>query len=222
MDPLIDLKCDELFTAINRVAKPLTLTSIERQYALYEAVRYVSLSKITGDIVECGVWKGGSMLIAAHTLAGLGDTDRTLWLYDTFEGMTPPGAADVPVAGIGADHFYKAPKLRAGVNEAKATMALSGYPEDRIDYIVGDVRDSLQVMRPKSIALLRLDTDWYDSTKVELEALYDLVVPGGVVLFDDYGHWLGSKQAIDEFFASRGEHPLLHRMDYSGRVMVKR
>lgn len=101
---------------------------------------------------------------------------------------------------------------------------LSGYPEKHFEFVVGDVRETAQNHRREAdqgIALLRLDTDWYDSTLSELEELYPLVVKGGVVIADDYGHWLGQGKAVDEYFNERGEWPLLNRLDYSARMWRK-
>lgn len=203
------------------------MTSPERMFALYEAVRYVSRAGIGGDVVECGVWRGGSSMLAALTCLELSDV-RTLWLYDTFAGMTEPGAEDVKWSGESAAAELAAEDRAAGawstwayatLDDVRANMAGTGYPPDRIRYVAGKVEDTIPAELPESIALLRLDTDWYESTRHELLHLWPLLAPGGVLIIDDYGHWQGARRAVDEFFA---DNPvLLHRIDYTGRMLVK-
>jgi hypothetical protein len=86
--------------------------------------------------------------------------------------------------------------------------------------IAGKVEETLPEHAPESIALLRLDTDWYESTRHELEHLFPRVVAGGVLLLDDYGHWKGSRKAVDEYFAAQGITMLLNRVDYTGRLGI--
>jgi len=208
---------------------PWTMTSPERLYVLINAVLYLSRNQIEGDIVECGVWKGGSMLAILKTLLQYGDTTRDLFLYDTFEGMTQPGAMDVDYVGSSGIEAFKAQQTGpdssgfcyAPLDGVKQLLGGTGYPKERIHYVQGKVEETLPAQLPGKIALLRLDTDWYESTKHELEHLFPRLVPGGVLIIDDYGHWKGSKQAVDEYF-SAGQAPiLLNRIDYSGRVAVK-
>ena len=108
----------------------------------------------------------------------------------------------------------------AGLEDVREGMAETGYPADRVHLHPGLVEDTIPREAPEQIALLRLDTDWYSSTLHELEHLYDRVPSGGIVIFDDYGHWLGARQAVDEFLARRGERLLLAPMA-SGRIAVK-
>jgi hypothetical protein len=201
------------------------MTSIERVYALYEAVRYVITARIPGDIVECGVWRGGSSMMAAMTLDELG-ARRPLWLYDTFEGMPPPGEHDVRYSGESATSLLRSAERVPGawnewawatVEDVRANMASTGY--DALEYVVGPVEETIPSRAPEQISLLRLDTDWYESTRHEIEHLYPRLSDGGVLIIDDYGHWQGAKRAIDEYFA--GRPILLNRIDYTGRVAVK-
>lgn len=206
-----------------------TMTSPERIVGLIRAVEYVVHSGLPGDIVECGVWRGGSMWIAARTLLQRDDATRDLWLYDTFEGMSEPTAADVDFTGHSAAGLLQIhdPEDRNGVwclsrlDEVKKTMASSGYPAERVRYVTGKVEDTLSIHRPAQIALLRLDTDWYESTRCELEWLFPCLVPGGVLIVDDYGHWQGCRRAVDEYFAITGQRIHLARMDYTGRIGIK-
>lgn len=198
--------------------KPYTMTSLERIHAMAQAVEYVSRADIAGAIVECGVWRGGSMMAAALTLQRLGD-ERDLYLYDTFSGMVEPREEDVRWDGSSASSDFAEGWCSASVDEVRATMDSTGYPERSIHYVEGVVEQTIPASAPDAIAVLRLDTDWYESTRHELEYLYPRLAPGGVLLIDDYGHWRGSRRAVDEYFESRPI--LLTRVDYTGRVAVK-
>jgi O-methyltransferase len=210
--------------------KPFTMTSPERIFSLVEALKYIHLNGIAGDIVECGVWKGGSMLAVADTLVALGDTSRDLYLYDTFEGMPPPSAHDVNFQGEDAAYLLDKNKEKkdsdvvwaySTLAVVKNTMQLSSYPAERIRYVQGKVEETLREVLPASIALLRLDTDWYESTKCELEYLFPLLQPGGVLIIDDYGFWQGARKAVDEYFSRHRICILLNRIDETGRIAVK-
>jgi hypothetical protein len=209
--------------------RPYTMTSPERVHAVIESVKYVVRRRIPGAIVECGVWRGGSMMAAAKTLLALGSTDRDLYLFDTFEGMSPPSAADVDLVGRrAASVLAQSSKADAGsywcyasLEDVQAAMAKVGYPGNRLHYVRGKVEDTVPAQAPEQIALLRLDTDWYESTRHELRHLYPRLSSGGVLIIDDYGHWKGSRQATDEFMAETPDFGLLTRIDYTGRLAVK-
>lgn len=209
---------------ILKTVKPFTMTSPERVVALIQSVRYLTNKDIPGSLVECGVWKGGSMLAAALTLMEINAADRKLYLFDTYTGMTEPSVKDVDVKGGYASEQYKQQEnwCAAGLNEVKANMQTSLYPEALIHYIVGDVMENLPDNAPKKIALLRLDTDWYESTKYELETLFPRLSKGGVLIIDDYGHWQGAKKAVHEYFFDNKNQIELYKIDYTGRVAIKK
>ncbi len=207
--------------------RPYTMTSSQRVAALCDAIRYISAHGIRGDIVECGVWKGGSALAAARTLLECVDVERTLWLYDTFSGMTPPEDVDrrlgdgVQAAAILRDSTRGADIWAvADLDEVKRTMSLCGYPDDKIRYVVGPVERTLPESMPEEIALLRLDTDWYASTRHELVHLFPRLSAGGILIIDDYGDWEGAHKAVDEYLASIKKPVFLARIDDSGRIAV--
>lgn len=214
---------------IIRTVRAYTMTSPERLFALIQAVRHVTAASIPGDVVECGVWRGGSMMAAALTLMGGSDATRELYLFDTFEGMSPPGVVDVSVDGQAASALLASsrttdpasPWCYAGIDDVRAAMRSIGYPLERIHYIQGRVEDTIPANAPARIAVLRLDTDWYESTRHELEHLYPLLTPGGVLIVDDYGHWTGCRKAVDEYLGAHGIKLLLNRVDYTGRIAVK-
>jgi hypothetical protein len=206
-----------------------TMTSALRIAALCEAIRYVVESRIAGDIVECGVWKGGSMMAAALTLLRLGDATRDLFLFDTFEGMTRPSNRDISFRGQTAQDFLSVGERTdpasmlciAPLEEVRKAMLGTGYDAARVHFVKGRVEDTIPAQAPERIALLRLDTDWYESTRHELEHLFPRLVPGGVLIIDDYGHWQGAREAVDEYLAKYRVPLLLHRIDYSARCAVK-
>jgi len=218
------------FLELYELCREQTMTSIERMYALYTAVRHVVESGIEGDFAECGVWRGGSVMLMAYTLRRLGRTDRTLWLYDTFSGMTPPSSNDVQemTGRSAADILAGSPKSDDdpfwGVAPrviVEKNLAAMGYPREQIRFVAGDVLETIPGSAPERLALLRLDTDWYASTRHELEQLYPRLARGGVLIVDDYGYWRGARKATDEYFATLPRRPLLHRIDYTGRICVK-
>jgi hypothetical protein len=218
-----DFRKDE--AEILREVRPWTMTSPDRIYALIQAVRYVTANDIGGAIVECGVWKGGSMAAVARALLQMQDVRRELYLFDTFEGMTAPTAKDVDYTGKKASQVLRdIPGDRcddAPLEQVKEVLYGTGYPSERIHFIRGRVEETVPASAPDSIALLRLDTDWYDSTRHELVHLFPRLSKAGVIIIDDYGHWQGSRQACDEYFTQNRIPILLNRIDYTGRIALK-
>jgi len=207
------------------VVKNHTLISPERGWALVEALRYVIRAGIPGDIAECGVWKGGACLLASLVLTeeeGL-ETARQIWLYDTFSGMVAPGEED-RIASSGEALSDRKPEgwWSSPLDEVKNTLKLSDLGSEKYRFVEGPVELTLESEVPEQLAVLRLDTDWYESTMKELEVLYPRLSPGGILIIDDYGHFTGARKAVDEYFRSIGETVLLHRSDYTGRVLVKK
>ncbi len=215
---------------IVRIACRYSMAGTRRMAALVSSVEYCIREGIQGDFVECGVWRGGSALAIALKLEQMGVTDRNLWLYDTFEGMTAPGALDVDAAtGSEADALMRLTEVGDGNNvwafatldEVRKTLSLSAYPVSRFIFVVGDVTTTLASQAPERVSLLRLDTDFYDSTKTEMEILYPRVSSRGLVIIDDYGHWQGARAAVDEFLAPMSTRPLMVPLDYTGRLLLK-
>lgn len=209
--------------ALFRSVRSFTMTSIERVYALRESVKYIIRHNVPGSIVECGVWKGGSMMAVAKTLLEL-ETERDLYLFDTFEGMPPPTAVDVDLYGVQADVLLKTNPMTPAIapfEEVCCNMYSTGYNPARINLVRGKVEDTLPRAAPREIALLRLDTDWYQSTLHELVHLYPRLIKGGILIIDDYGHFVGSKKAVDEYFQKNRIPIFLNRIDYTGRLAVK-
>jgi hypothetical protein len=203
------------------------MTSVERIATLIDAVGHISTNRIEGAIVECGVWRGGSTMAALLALMDLADTNREIFLYDTFEGMSEPTEQDDNMDGISAAQQLAAAEKGTGIwcyaslEDVKENVMSLGYPASRIHFVRGKVEETIPATLPESIALLRLDTDWYESTKHELTHLFPLLHPKGVLIVDDYGHWKGARKAVDEYFSENRKDFYFHRIDYSGRLVVR-
>ena len=204
--------------------KPYTMTSPLRVNALIDAVRYITANNIAGAMVECGVWKGGSAMAMMLTLMKLGDESRDFYLYDTYTGMSTPSDADVSFQGDKAHETFSeegSDWCLSPLEEVKQNAFSTGYNKDKIYFIKGKVEDTIPETIPQSIAILRLDTDWYESTKHELIHLFPLLQSNGVLIIDDYGHWEGARKAVDEFISENNIRILLNRIDYTGRIGIK-
>jgi len=213
---------DEAFLRHHEACTPFTMTSVERLWALSQAVRHIVATHVPGDFVECGVWKGGSSLMMARTLCDLDVSDRRIWLYDTFAGMSEPSEPDgfpARAAWVSGQQVTHNEYAFSPLEDVRAVMARSSYPADLITFVKGKVEDTIPGDAPDAIAILRIDTDWYESTLHELTHLWPRLSPGGVLIIDDYGHMPGARQAVDQFFASAPV--LLHRIDYTGRTVQK-
>jgi hypothetical protein len=196
-----------------------TQTPPERVAALASAVEYVVRRGIPGDFAECGVWRGGSSMAIAFALLQLGVSDRKIWLYDTFGRMPPPTEDDggIPAEPLRINNSTNTSGLT--LPDVRRAMESTGYPPERMTYVEGLVEETIPHTAPEQLALLRLDTDWYQSTHHQLVHLYPRLAPGGVLLVDDYGSFPGARKAVDEYFAD--SPVLLARLDYTARIAVK-
>jgi O-methyltransferase len=209
--------------------QPYTMTSPERVNSLIEAVSYIVANNIDGAMVECGVWKGGSSMAIMMTLKKLMAESRELYLYDTFAGMNAPTDEDISFDGEKAITQFNETKISddtsdwclSSLAEVTKNVFSTGYPQDKIHFVTGKVEDTIPVNMPKKIALLRLDTDWYESTKHELTHLFPLLQQNGVLIIDDYGYWNGARKAVDEYISGKNICILLNRIDNSGRIAIK-
>ena len=218
---------DDDARAIVETVAPFTMTSPERLMALRDAVRHVCRHGIEGDVVECGVLRGGSMMAAAMTLLELGE-HRRLHLFDTFEGMPPPSDIDRDITGIAAGGLLASEDRRTGdtwawspLEDVRQNLFSTGYPPELVRFVEGRVEETIPEQAPEQIAVLRLDTDWYESTRHELHHLFPRLAVGGVLIIDDYGHWQGARRAVDEYLVATGAKLFLSRIDYTGRLAVK-
>ena len=216
------LDFDDAAKAVCAAVEPYTLTRPERIGALRAAVHHVVDADVPGAFVECGVWKGGSMMAVALALLEKRVTDRDLYLFDTYGPIPAPEDVDVDVHGVDAVHgwtAYMEQQAFTGMEEVRANLASTGYPADRVHLVAGLVEETLPDRAPEQVAVLRLDTDYYASTRHELQTLWPRVPVGGFLVVDDYGHFAGARQAVDEFFGD--ERPFLHRVDYTCRMVQK-
>jgi hypothetical protein len=208
---------DDTFWQIVPEVHDFTELPIEPMWSLYEAVRYLVGRGIKGDFVECGVFFGGASMLIAKTLISLGETSRMLWLYDSFQGFVGQQATD-DVTWYGDSIKARFPDFD-GI--AMDNVASTGYPAEKLRLVKGDIEKTAAQNENGDIALLRLDTDTYHSTKAELEHFYPKLVTGGVLIIDDYGHAFGARRAVDEYFAEPGKRLLFNRVNFTNRLAVK-
>lgn len=226
-DEYADMEAD--FRDLYAKCRPYTMTTIERMYALYQSIAYIIKNDIQGDFVECGTWRGGSAMLMAYALEKFNGEGRKIYIYDTFEGMSQPTELDVDQQGETASSLLESQKedkensvwCLASIEEVQHNLFTTGYPQENIVFVKGKVEETIPGTTPDKISLLRLDTDWYESTRHELQHLYPLLSDNGVLIIDDYGHWQGARRAVDEFFVKTGTSALLHRIDYTGRISIK-
>ena len=200
--------------------------------AVIMACKYVIQAGIPGDFVECGVWRGG-LSLAAQLVFEHYKSDKRVWLFDTFAGMPEPSEFDRPKFELFDAREVFDEAQREGFNEwcyasledVRRNFERAGANLEHTRFIKGDVRETLgyEANLPERISVLRLDTDWYESTKVQLEVLYPRLSRGGSLLIDDFGYWEGVRKAVEEYFATqpKAAMPLLYYTDLSGRMGVK-
>jgi hypothetical protein len=207
-----------------------TMTTLPRLINTVKSCRYVVENNIAGDFVECGVWRGGNSILAKCLFEQL-SSNKSVWMFDTFEGMTAPTEYDVKAL----DKVHAGKKFEdsqkdthndwcyASLEDVKNNCLNSNLKLDRLNFVKGDVTETLTIKEniPTEIAILRLDTDWYESTKFELEVLYPILSVGGVLIIDDYGSWEGAKKAVDEYFSAFDYKPLFNVIDHTGRSAIK-
>lgn len=228
-DTPVDIFNDKEFMLLYDQCKDYTMTTIERMYSLYQSMNYIFQNNIEGNFVECGVWKGGSSMLIALMLKKQQMNNRKLYLYDTFEGMSEPSEFDKTFSGQSAEILLTKEKKEiqssvwcySSLDEVKQNLFSTGFGKENIIFIKGKVEDTIKDNLPGNLSLLRLDTDWYESTKIELELLYPLLQNKGVLIIDDFGHWDGAKRAVIEYFEKIKFNPFLFRIDFTGRLMLK-
>lgn len=224
----VELNRQELSLVEDILSKKLTMVSRPRLWSTILACKHVVEQQIEGDFVECGVWRGGNAIAAAEMFR-LYDSKRAVWLFDTFAGMTPPTIHDVKThSGVPAaarhlelQHESHNDWCYSSLDDVKNNFSSRGLVSN-VHFVKGDVNQTLQGDNlPELISVLRLDTDFYESTKKELEVLYPRLSIGGCLLIDDYGHWSGARKATDEYFTQVRNRPFLQYVDSTGRTAVK-
>lgn len=203
------------FARLHRQVADYSMMSHARLRGIYEGVCEVIRRGVPGDLVECGTARGGCAALMGLTCRQRGQP-RDLWIFDTFEGLPPPSEGDPD---------YALAKTREGTCRGEYDE-VRGLLErlrvlDGAHLVKGLFQNTVPGAAVRQIALLHLDGDWYDSTRVCLDHLYDKVSPGGVIQVDDYGHWAGARKALHEFFDERGIKAELRYLDYTGRQFIK-
>jgi O-methyltransferase len=208
----------------------LSMATFAGLFSTVAAAKYVAENQIDGDFVECGVWRGGNSIIAAEIFRRY-QLDKKVFLFDTFKGMTEPTQDDrslVDNEPALKEYIRQQEETHnswcfAPLGEVQSNFRKRNLLDANVVFVEGPVEDTLRQsgVPPKRISFLRLDTDWYESTKVELEILYPLVPQGGVVVIDDYGCWSGSKKATDEYFSDGKARPFFHVTDETRRIGIK-
>lgn len=209
--------------------RPYTMVDTSGAYAAWEAVNYVAQRNIRGAFVECGVWRGGISMLMAIRAIKLREK-RTKFLYDTFEGMSEPTEHDSDKHGSNAATLLKQSER---IDENNSVWAYAskqavvnnfltvGLAVEDVHLVKGKVEDTIPQSAPNEIAILRLDTDWYESTRHELEHLYPRLQQGGVLLIDDYGYWAGCRKAVDEYFSEQCAKPYMTILQNGSLTAVK-
>ena len=211
---------------IIELSSKYTMTDTITMWALIQSIKNVIQNKIDGDFVECGVWRGGN-LILCQKYFDLQHIKKKIYGFDTFEGMTEPKEIDVDYRNIPASEQYSLFKSGEKSNLARCSLdetnknIIETVPKNNIKLIKGRVENTLREEKnlPEKISILRLDTDWYESTKIELEVLYPRLMSGGFLIIEDYGHFKGFRKAVDEYF--KDNMPYLHYVNYTCRLIIK-
>lgn len=207
------------FWEISEAVWDYTVCGTSALYHIYGSLRYIFDNEISGDIVECGIFLGGSVMFAAEVCRRRDcDGQRKIFALDTFAGFVSqlPGV-DVDYDGKDVCHPNKTPIDFSA--EAESNMRAVEFDRSRLRIVKGDVAKTIPALDTTQISLLRLDTDTYETTKLELELLYDRVSIGGVVIIDDYGFNVGCAKAVQDF--ARGCKIFPMRQDRYGRSWVK-
>lgn len=196
------------------------MTSHERVAGLHRALLSTYHDNIRGDFIECGVYMAGNVIIAKKFFDSVEDFDRKFYAFDTFEGMTRPSENDPKKAHRWWDNVGS---CEASLDQVIEEFSKHHILDNRVLFIKGDVGETLLEEKnvPKEIAILRLDTDWYESTKLELHILYKNLVPGGYLIIDDYGYWSGCRKAVDEFFGQDFVENNFEKLDRTGIMFRK-
>lgn len=212
-----------------------TMVSVAHLNYLQRVIQEINDSNLSGAIVECGVWKGGCsmwMMICQKKF----DMRRDFYLYDTFDGMTFPDSDKDDIKAVETygkikegvyareyDKWHAENKWAfAPIDLVQKNIQSTNYDESKVKYVVGDVCSTLITNVPEEISVLRLDTDWYNSTKKELDILFPRVVKNGYVIVDDYYAWKGSRVATDEFLVTNKDNVTIIDTTSTGGIFVFR
>ena len=179
-------------------ADALTMIGMQRLTSLQHCVETVLAEDVPGDLVECGVWRGGASILMRAVLAVHGDETRRVWLADSFAGVPPPDTANYK-ADKGIKLHHAAGVLAVSETQVRANFERYGLLDDQVRFLPGWFKDTLQDAPIDRIAVLRLDGDLYESTIQALDALYPKLSPGGFCIVDDYHAVQACRQAVADY-----------------------
>ena len=216
---------------ILKICNKFSMTGYERLFSLIQSIHYIYNNRVNGDFVECGVWKGGNLILFQKMIQYLKIKNKKIYGFDTFEGMSNPTNVDKFINGVKAIDYLKKQKKHRNLDNAHAYSPIfdvsKNYKKNtknnkNLLLIKGKVEETLKIKKnlPKKISILRLDTDFYESTKIELETLYPRLSKNGILIIDDYGEWAGSKKATDEYFCNK--KITMFKVDRACRIIFKR
>lgn len=193
------------------IVQPYTMASPERVELLIDLADHVIVKGVLGDMVECGVCNGGTAAILAHFASQAG---KTTWLFDSFEGMPPVTEEDGPGTD-GNTAKSCVGKCVGNIDKVREVIALAGGDLDKVTIVRGLFKKTFLTVFVPRIAMLILDSDWYESEKLCLRKFYSSVSKGGFVYFDDFYYWPGCRRAAEEFFREMGLRPELNQVGHS-------
>ena len=191
-----------------------TMIGTARLDNLRACVESVLADGVPGDLIETGVWRGGSTILMRGILAAYGDAERTVWVADSFQGLPVPDGETYP-ADDGVD-FSGFTQLAVSVEEVRANFARYGLLDDQVRFLEGWFRDTLATAPIEQLAVLRLDGDLYESTMDALVALYPKLAPGGYLIIDDYGAFPACKAAIEDYRTANDITEPILEVDWTG------
>ncbi|TMK89080.1 MAG: macrocin O-methyltransferase [Actinobacteria bacterium] len=190
-----------------------TMVGLSRLDNLQHCIETVVADEVAGDLLEAGAWRGGASIFMRAVLATLGDTRRTVWVADSFEGLPRPDASYTADEG---DEHWTYSELAVSVEVVKANFAKYGFLDDQVRFLPGWFEETLPNAPISALAVLRLDGDMYSSTMQSLDALYPKLSEGGFAIIDDYGNLEPCRQAVDDYRAAHGIREPIERIDWTG------
>jgi hypothetical protein len=204
-----------------------TMVTPKRLNNVYDLTEKIITENINGDLVECGVWKGGCVAIMAY-VQKKHKSYKKIWMFDSFEGLPEPTEEDGENAKIYAKNKNKGnlrsiKKCVGPLEDVKAIFKKLDLNWSQAVVKRGWFQETLPNANKelKEISLLRLDGDWYESTKICLDQLYTKVSKGGYIIIDDYYHWEGARKAIDEFLQKQKIKAKIIKIDNDGAYFRK-
>jgi hypothetical protein len=177
----------------------LTMVGARRLANVESCVRDVLESGVQGDLIETGVWKGGTTIFMRGLLRAYGVTDRKVYVADSFQGLPPPDAEAYPADEPSTLHLWQS--LAVGLDDVRANFERFDLLDDQVEFVKGWFRDTLPALRGHVWSVIRLDGDLYESTRDALNNLYDGLAVGGWVIIDDYSDIAACRQAVADFRA---------------------